>query len=156
MNLLIWNCLGLGNPRKFRCCKIWCGWKIPLWCSFVKPRVLLTRYNSSKSNLDSMRCSVSMLRLIWRSLFTLERGVQYPCPLLLLSHIDAKIGGIGFPNHWKFTGFYGSPNQANKSQSWNLMCQISSPSSILWVVGRDFNELLHLGEKMGGVASPIN
>lgn len=72
------------------------------------------------------------------------------------SYINAKIGGIGDPDHWKFTRFYDSPSQKNKSQSWNLMCQISSASSLMWVVGGDFNELFHSGKKMGGAVRPMN
>lgn len=52
------------------------------------------------------------------------------CNIHILSssrpHIDFKIGGIGDPEHWRFTKFYGSPSLLNRSQSWNLLRQISS------------------------------
>ncbi|KAM1657776.1 hypothetical protein ACFXTH_046109 [Malus domestica] len=72
------------------------------------------------------------------------------------SYIDSEIGGIGDPEHWRFTGFYGSLRLSNRHQSWNLLRQISLASSIPWAMGGDFKELLHSGEKLGGGARPLN
>lgn len=72
------------------------------------------------------------------------------------NHIDSEIGGIGHTYHWQFTGFYDNPVMAKRIYSWNLLRSLTSSSSIPWVVGGDFNELLSVGEKESGPIRLIN
>lgn len=51
---------------------------------------------------------------------------------------------------WRFTRFYGNPNRSLHHFSWELLRRLHSLSSLLWVIGGDFNEIIHLSEKAGG------
>ncbi|XP_071721888.1 uncharacterized protein [Rutidosis leptorrhynchoides] len=69
-----------------------------------------------------------------------------PVRVLSLSkrHIDAVID-----DKWRCTGFYGHPITARHFESWNMLRRLKSESSLPWIVGGDFNELLQLDEKEG-------
>lgn len=66
-------------------------------------------------------------------------------------YIDVEIGVIGDPNHWRFTGFYGHLVSEERMHSWNLIRRLAASSSLSWVIGGDFNELLSIHEKEGGL-----
>lgn len=63
-------------------------------------------------------------------------------------HIDTLISSDGELT-WRFTGFYGHPEPNQRSHSWNLLKRLSSLNCR--VVMGDFNEILHLSEKEGGL-----
>lgn len=51
---------------------------------------------------------------------------------------------------WRFTGFYGSPDEKSRSTSWDLLRQLSSQSTGRWLVARDFNEIAYSFGISGG------
>lgn len=65
-------------------------------------------------------------------------------------HIDVDISVDDNSNKRRFTGFYGSPRQSNRQESWNLLRRLRSTGSELWYVCRDFNEIMYAHEKKGG------
>ncbi|KAK9943102.1 hypothetical protein M0R45_008721 [Rubus argutus] len=63
--------------------------------------------------------------------------------------IDVDITSPGLAP-WRFTGFYGHPETRQCHLSWDLLRSLTQPSSDLWVVMGDFNEILATYEKSGG------
>lgn len=63
-------------------------------------------------------------------------------------HIDCIVKNGS--SYWLFTRFYGNPTVAFLNQSWKLLKRlvgIHELKMIPWLVGRDFNEVLHELEK---------
>ncbi|KAK3230768.1 hypothetical protein Dsin_002649 [Dipteronia sinensis] len=65
-------------------------------------------------------------------------------------HIDVVISGLG-GKCWRFTGFYGYPEQSQRKHSWTSLRRLASMSTLPWVCMGDFNEILCDKEKMGGI-----
>ncbi|XP_075663122.1 uncharacterized protein LOC142632636 [Castanea sativa] len=55
---------------------------------------------------------------------------------------------------WRFTGFYGSPEVANREDSWTVSRHLGSQFSMLWVCIEDFIEITRIQEKSGGCIRP--
>ena len=65
-------------------------------------------------------------------------------------HIDAIVNG-GREDAWRLTGFYGELETSRRSEGWNMLRMLSSKPKLLWCCFGDFNELLKVEEKKGGV-----
>ncbi|KAI9196856.1 hypothetical protein LWI28_027582 [Acer negundo] len=59
----------------------------------------------------------------------------------VVSHNDKKL---------RLTGFYGHPNVTQRFHDWTLLRRLSRIWSLPWLVGKDFNEILCVTEKLGG------
>lgn len=70
---------------------------------------------------------------------------------LSLNHIDIRVNDEVENLEWRYTEFYGNPEEANKSLSWDLMDTLGGLSNLPWLCGGDFNEILLDSEKKGGV-----
>ena len=131
MNLICWNCRGLGVPRA-----------VQELVNRYNPLVLFlseTKKKSSKmdwlrSRWDFENCfavdSVGKgggLALLWMNEVFVEI-LSYSN-----SHIDARIGNINMGNAWRFTGFYGSPVVRYQSNSWELLRQLHMSQSMPWL-----------------------
>ncbi|KAL5748420.1 hypothetical protein ACOSQ2_025717 [Xanthoceras sorbifolium] len=64
-------------------------------------------------------------------------------------HIDSWIKDEE-GSKWRFTGFYGDPRLAFRCHSWLLLKRLFGLSSLPWIIGGDFNEVLRDEEKVGG------
>lgn len=60
---------------------------------------------------------------------------------------------------WRFSGFYRNPVTfrfyrnpvtSQRGESWKLLRRLTSCSSLPWLVGDDFNDVLRVDEKEGG------
>ncbi|KAF4372682.1 hypothetical protein F8388_000849, partial [Cannabis sativa] len=67
-----------------------------------------------------------------------------------VGHIDALVKCPGL-NVWRFTGFYGNPKASSRINSWQLLCRLKGLFDLPWICGGDFNEVLSINEKKGGV-----
>ena len=67
-------------------------------------------------------------------------------------HIDAVITDSGNGFLWRFTGFYGHPETHLKEDSWKLLSFLNSQYNLPWFCYGDFNEILSMTEKIGGVS----
>lgn len=153
MNLLSWNCRGLGTPRIVRDL-----------CQLVrenKPKLVLlmeTKMSNKKiaflkiktgfENIfavDSMGRSGG-LALLWRDDILVE--IQN----YSRRHINAIISQDNNGPKWKFTGFYRHPNTTKHTEAWFLLRHLSHLQPNPWLCMGDFNEIVSLFEKRGVAA----
>ncbi|GKV19445.1 hypothetical protein SLEP1_g29706 [Rubroshorea leprosula] len=145
---------GLGNPRAVRNLIELVRWK--------KPIVVFL----SETRLDKRRMEGVRRQLGFKNCFTIDRvgtggGLamlwQDGVILSLLSysqnHIDMEVLGWR-EQRWRFTGFYGHPERSNRRRSWALLRELATKSSLPWVIGGDFNDILDQEEKRGGKPQP--
>ncbi|KAL5819042.1 hypothetical protein ACOSQ4_022884 [Xanthoceras sorbifolium] len=67
-----------------------------------------------------------------------------------LFHIDVSVSVVR-SSPWRFTGFYGSPEASQRHNAWLLLNRLYGMSSLPWICGGDFNEILMDCEKDGGL-----
>lgn len=89
------------------------------------------------------------LALLWR------KDVDVILRSYSLNHIYVEVVAPSDATKWHFTGFYGFPEHHRRFLSWDLIRQLKSQSSLPWVVGGDFNEILSDNEKSGGIARSV-
>ena len=83
--------------------------------------------------------------------------------IALLWKKDQHVNLLGFNNHfidvqltmggtmWSFTGYYGHANRSERHLSWNLIKLLAKKSSLPWLIMGDFNDMLKVEEKKGGL-----
>ncbi|GLT27731.1 hypothetical protein SLA2020_027080 [Shorea laevis] len=154
MSLLCWNCRGLGNPRAVRCL-------IEL-VRLKKPVVVFL----CETLLDKRQMEQIRRRLVFQHCFTVDRSgrsggvavlwtneVQLSLRSYSRNHINMGVDNLGH-HTWRFTGFYGYPERNRRRSSWALLRELAAQSSLPWLIGGDFNDLLSPEEKMGGAPQP--
>ena len=154
MNCLSWNCRGLGNHRRVR--------ELSDLVKAKGPRVIfLMETRKKKSYLERLRCRLKFdnmfivprrnlgggLALLWNNDLNLHIRTFSP------RHIDAVVNP-GIDDAWRFTGFYGAPEAANREDSWSVLRHLGSQFVLPWVCIGDFNEITRVDEKSGGAIRP--
>ncbi|XP_062017671.1 uncharacterized protein LOC133734024 [Rosa rugosa] len=166
MNLLSWNCQGIGNPWTVKGLKGLITLNIP-------KMIFLSETRCTEEEMDGVRRQIG-----WKNCFVVEckfvpkknsKGVSRSGGLALLweedvvvdiqsfsdSHIDVVVGEPSDPKRWRFTGFYGQPRPENRHLSWALLKTLSLHGNLPWVVGGDLNEITSTDDKEGGVVRNI-
>ena len=69
--------------------------------------------------------------------------------LIYRYYIDAVINGGG-DDEWRFTGFYGEPEIARRSEAWENLRRLNQSMNKPWLCAGDFNEIIDQDEKLGG------
>jgi exonuclease III len=151
MNLLSWNCRGLGNLRTVRdLCRLVKD-KCPTMVFLMETKLWVARIESIKAHMgfDSVFVVDSKgrsggLALFWKSVchVTIQN--------FSLRHINAKLYSEEFDFHWIFTGFYGNPEVCKRRESWALLQHLASFPTNAWLCCGDFNEILVDAEKQEG------
>ncbi|KAL5784031.1 hypothetical protein ACOSQ2_006423 [Xanthoceras sorbifolium] len=150
MSILCWNVRGLGSPRAFLALRKVIRKQSPNlvflsetrlkgeWAARVKEQLGF----SGGLHVDCVGKSGGLM-LLWNdvwdvSVLSFSRG-----------HIDVV---IKMENNlkWRFTGFYGCPVPNHRTDSWELLRRLKAVNRLPWLCGGDFNELLHIEEKLGG------
>ncbi|GLT94942.1 hypothetical protein SLE2022_126530 [Rubroshorea leprosula] len=154
MSLFCWNYRGLGNPCAVRCLIELVGLK-QLAVVFLCETLLDQKgMEKVRRRLGFNHCFVvdnlgrsGGLAVLWKS----------DTKLSLLSfsqnHIDMEVEGMG-ASSWHFTSYYGHPKRHNRRRSWQLLRELATKSELPWLIGGDFNDLLHSYEKVGGNPQP--
>ncbi|XP_057785551.1 uncharacterized protein LOC131003090, partial [Salvia miltiorrhiza] len=153
MNLISWNCRGLGHPLA-----------IPTLRELVRVHrpdfIFLCETISHKHRIEEIK-----IRLNFEGCFAIDCiGRSGGICLLWKSSAHCKLIGYS-QNHidmiitdtkgdWRFTGFYGFPKRGRRRESWNLLRRLSAINSLPWAIAGDFNDLLDPGDKRGRVDHP--
>jgi ribonuclease HI len=151
MNIISWNCRGLGNPRS-----------VQDFRRLVKEKrpnlVFLMETKLRKYKLENIRVKVGFtnmfvvdcvgksggLALFW------DDGWEVEVQNYSHRHINAIVHNQNNGLDWKFTGFYGHPNPAKRHEAWDLLKHLAHLTPNPWICIGDFNEILTMSEKLGG------
>ena len=150
MNLLVWNCRGLGNRRA-----------VDDLGEIIQAKdpeiVFLSETWSTKEHMEYIK-----LKLNFNGLFTVTNKAKGGGLALMWKnnsdvwvdsfssyHIDAIIKG-GTEDAWRLTGFYGEPETSFRNEGWNMLHMLGSKPKLPWCCFGDFNELLQVEDKQGG------
>ena len=140
MNILCWNCRGLGNPRTVH--------ELTKLVKCYKPLMLfLCETKRKSSDMERLRvtwgfdCCMAVdaigkgggLALLWMHEARVE-VLSYSN-----NHIDSKVGYPTRSRKWRFTGFYGFPSTRDRWKSWKLLRKLDEFDSFPWLCVGDFN-----------------
>ena len=160
LNVLAWNCRGICNDSTVEALKTLIRQNHPVLIFLTETKVSNPSYMENlRLRLGFRNCeavySVNIdgdpggqsggLALFWKDDWDVEFLSKS------LNHIDVVVNPNHFSDRWRFTGFYGHPNTAEKFRTWDLLKDLTGRSSLPWLVAGDFNDILHNGEKDGGV-----
>ncbi|KAL0004281.1 hypothetical protein SO802_011842 [Lithocarpus litseifolius] len=67
------------------------------------------------------------------------------------NHIDAVVRDLESNLLWRITGFYGYPETHRRYESWRLLAFLHNQFQLPWLCIGDFNEILSINEKQGGI-----
>ena len=155
MSAICWNCRGLGNPCTVKALQKAVLEEDPILVFIIETKLVVSEMEDIKSKLDRQQGLVvpsikrgGGLALLWRS--STKVDVQTFSP----HHIDAIVTEEHGNRTWRFTGFYGHPETSKREESWRLLEELSKRSDLPWICMGDFNEILHLREKVGGNLRP--
>ncbi|GMI82621.1 hypothetical protein HRI_001931400 [Hibiscus trionum] len=150
MKLFCWNVRGLGKLRAMN--------RLKNMLRGVNPQILFlmeTKLDKRRMEMARRRCGF-MFGIDIPAVGTrdgLSIGWKCDCDVTLKSysrwHIDIEIKEENAVK-WRFTGFYGCPEERNRTESWRLLKQLGVDQSLPWVVAGDFNEIAFSFEKHGG------
>lgn len=155
MSFLIWNCRGLGVPLTVRILRDMVRLLNPELVFLSETRCTTGYIDDLKARWNRYGFVVEKngmaggLALLWR------KDVDVNLLSFSLNHIDAEIILPGESFKWRFTGFYGFPEQHSRHRSWELLRTLCAQSVLPWVVGGDFNEILSNEEKSGGLPRAV-
>ncbi|KAL0345257.1 UNVERIFIED_CONTAM: hypothetical protein Sradi_4357000 [Sesamum radiatum] len=127
INLLSWNCQGLGSP-----------WTVHTLDNLVKTcnpgLVFVTETKRLTKRCDYLR----------------DKWNYFGMGVDAVGKSVAETGKEG----WRFTGFYGHLEAAKRKNSWDLLCKLSKQSIRPWLCAGDFNKILTQEEKQGQLTRP--
>ena len=154
MNLLCWNCRGLGNQPTEQ--------ELGDLIRAQDPSVVfLAKTWLDKARLEDIRIKLNFggmievcretrgggIVIFWKKEIDFSLGTFSP------NHIDG-IMNKGKEDEWRFTGFYGESETANHHLSWSCLRSLKRRNSIPWLCAGDFNEIIRSHEKVGGCQRP--
>ena len=155
MNSLGWNCQGLGNPQSVQALHDLVRWWAPkiVFLSETKLRTkCMERIRDRIGFANGLyvpslgRCGG--LALLW------TREIDLEIKSFGRYHIDAIITEANANFKWRIPGFYGHPQAHLRQFSWDLLAFLRDQYQLPWICFGDFNEILSMEEKLGGLLRP--
>ncbi|XP_074342276.1 uncharacterized protein LOC141679766 [Apium graveolens] len=154
MNVLSWNCRGVGRPRK-----------VQFLFNIVRQEqpylVFLCETIAVKSKLEYVQN-----KLGYEGLFVVD-PVGRSGGIALLWKEKEQVDILGFSQHhidarvkgdntieWRLTGVYGEPDRLQRHKTWDLLRNLARDANLPWCVIGDINNVMCLEEKVGGDPYP--
>lgn len=155
MNVLAWNCRGLGSPTSVKVLVDLIHTKKPDVVFLIETMVRANKLEPIKAKLGfegmfavDSRGQSGGLVCLWR---------RSPLVTILSysdRHIDMRITEDDNSAGWRLTGFYGVPDRSKRHLGWNLLKSLAGRSNLPWAILGDFNDILLQSEKKGGNPQP--
>lgn len=148
MNVLAWNCLGLGSTPVVQILTDEVKSRRPILVFLAKTKVSSSKVKGIQNKLELMQ-GISVLSngrsrclaMLWRE----GTGIKFKS--CLNSHIKVVVYHELGTSPWRATGFYEQPNANKWHISWKLLESLKEQCDMPWVVFQDFNEITHSDEK---------
>jgi hypothetical protein len=151
MNLLSWNCRGLGNLQAVLVLHNLVKSEGPTVLFLMETKLDVRGMESIRVKLGFKFCfSVPCLgrsgglALLWND------PAQVTIQNFSQNHVDSHVQ-LAEGAKWRFTGFYGHPEGHRKWESWVLLDKLHSLDNTPWLCMGDFNEILSISERSGEV-----
>ena len=151
MNLLSWNCRGLGNLQAVLVLHNLVKSEGPTVLFLMETKLDVRGMESIRVKLGFKFCfSVPCLgrsgglALLWND------PAQVTIQNFSQNHVDSHVQ-LAEGAKWRFTGFYGHPEGHRKWDSWVLLDKLHSLDNTPWLCMGDFNEILSISERSGEV-----
>ncbi|XP_074313544.1 uncharacterized protein LOC141648723 [Silene latifolia] len=151
MKILSWNYQGLGNPLTVSTLRDWC-WRENPNIIFVM-ETMISAHNfeklKTKCGFSSGICLSSNGRSGGLGIWWKDINVH----LLTYDkhHITLKVVGENGDTLWRAVGVYGWPKLVIKHKTWDMLRALCGSHNDPMVLFGDFNEILSMQEKEGGV-----
>lgn len=154
MNVLAWNCQGLGSPGKIQFLKDITRVEKPTFVflsetisSYVKMESLCTRLGFEGFMAVEPQGKSGGIAMFWNN----AEDIQ----LLSFSrsYIDISIKSTTAVT-WRLTGIYGEPARAQRQKTWDLLRNLSRDANLPWCLVGDFNNVTSQADKRGGAPYP--
>ncbi|KAL4388623.1 hypothetical protein GQ457_09G020920 [Hibiscus cannabinus] len=153
MRTVCWNCRGLGNSSTVRFLGDFVAQHTPALVFLCETRLRNSSNSRIKASLGMNGCftvdfgnGCNGLMLLWNNEINVNL-LSYSA-----THIDATVDSP--TGSFRFTGFHGYYTESMKHLNWSLFDRLRQASSLPWLIGGDFNELLCHSEKEGGRRKP--
>ena len=150
MNVLAWNCWGLGSTSVVWILTDEVKSKRPILIFLAKMKASSSKVKGILNKLELTQ-GISIpsdgrsggLAMLW------TEGTDIHFKSYSHLHIDVVVVGEHGMPPWRATGFYGHPNASKRHTSWKLLEILKEQCDMPWVVFGDFNEITQLDEKLG-------
>ena len=149
MNIISWNCRGLGNLRAVLALHNLVKSQGPKILFLMETKLDVHEMELIRIKLQFKYCFIvpslgrsGGLALLWMD------DVQLTILNYSINHIDAQVCLQG-ALLWRFTGFYGNPITHRCRESWALLEKQDSRMTLPWLLMGDFNEILSSDERFG-------
>ena len=151
MNVLCWNCQGMGNPWTVRQMRRLCASNTPDIFFISETKVTKEIVERTKDRLGfSNSVGVSSIgRARGLCLFWKDDKVTVNLVSISPNHMCGDVAGKE-GGHWRFVGVYGWPEDENKHKTWDLIKTLCDEYAGPIMFGGDFNEILSYNENEGG------
>ena len=152
MIALGWNYLGLGKPRSVR--------ELRKLVQRWKPKIVfLSETKMKKYRMEREKFKIGLLNglivpsvgksgglaMLW------SRDIKVEIQAYSRNHIDAVLTDPDSNFKWRITDFYRNPETHCRKESWDLLRSLNQKYQLPWLCFGDFNEIVSMEEKFGGV-----
>ena len=152
MNLLSWNCRGLGNSQTVHALRGLVNRNDPKFIFLMETKINTIRMDGVR-RIVGFENGLSIpsegrsggLAMLWR------QGYNVNISSYSKYHIDSVVTVTATGDTWRLKGFYGHPETSKKEATWRLLETLNTHADLPWICVGDFNEILERQEKTGRI-----